>query len=279
MKKLITIMVVLIMTTTCVFAAAESKKADKNVIEIQYQTKDNFLLKAKLSLPIDKRSKYPLVVMLHSLGYSSEYWINLPTKFRQAGFAVLEMDFRGHGKSIYDAEFKKENWFYLSNKSFAKYPKDVLNMLIYVNQNYKNVSVANLTFVGADIGANTAIIAASQLKNKPAAMVLISPSVQFKGLYTPIALTDVPCPVLVMFSERDSYSKKGAATLLKFAQKEYEIKPYPNGGPGMLMLKVNPGMDNDIVNWVVQKFNKSAVVKTEVPVAATPTKPATKTKK
>lgn len=281
MKKLITILVVLMITATCVFAAEDNKKTEKNVIEIQYQTKDNFLLKAKLSLPTDKRSKYPMVVMLHSLGYSSDYWMNLPTKFRQAGFAVLEIDLRGHGKSIYDADFKKINWFYLSNKSFKKYPRDVLSMLVYVNQNYKNVSVSNLTFVGADIGANTAILAASQLKNKPAAMVLISPSVQFKGLYTPIALTDVPCPLLIMFSQKDDYSKKEAATLIKFAQKEYDIKSYPEGGPGMLMLKVNPGMDNDIVNWVVLKFNKSASMtlpKPKTPVKPAPAKPSPKAK-
>ena len=259
MKKLIILMLVCILATSCVFAAEDSKSTSKNAIDIQYETKDGFLLKSKLSLPFEKRAKYPMVVMMHSLGYSSEYWQEIPTKFRQAGFAVLEIDFRGHGKSIYDANFKKTNWFYLTNYSYKKYPKDVLNLLLYINENYKNIAVSHLVFIGADIGANTAILAASQLKTKPVSMVLISPSVEFKGLYTPIALTDAgPMPVLVLFSQKDLYSKKQAATLLKFAQGEFDIRSYPNGGPGMLMLKVNPTMANDIVNWVVKKFNETA---------------------
>lgn len=259
MKKIIILSLVCILATSFAFAAADGKKSSKNAIDIEFQTKDGFLLKSKLSLPTEKRAKYPMVVMMHSLGYSSAYWQDIPNKFRQAGFAVLEIDLRGHGKSIYDANFKKTNWFYLTNKSYAKYPKDVLNLLVYINENYKNIAVSHLVFIGADIGANTAILAASQLKTKPVSMVLISPSVEFKGLYTPIALTDGGKePILVMFSQRDLHSKKEAATLLKFAQGEFDIKTYPNGGPGMLMLKVNPSMSSDIVNWVVKKFNATA---------------------
>ncbi len=255
MKKFIILVLVVILTGNLAFAAT---KKEKSVLDISYETKDKFLIKAKLSLPFEKRERYPMVVLMHSIGYSSEYWLDLPTKLRQAGFAVLEVDFRGHGKSIYDANLKKINWYYLSAKAYGKFPQDVLGLLLYINQNYKKISVSNLVFVGADIGANTAILSASQLKTKPVLMVLISPSRQFKGLYTPIALTDIKCPILVIYSQKDTRSKIEAANLAKFAQNSYSIKTYPNGGPGMLMLKVNKNMDTDIANWITQKLNIAA---------------------
>lgn len=248
------------LTVTFSYAAGVSKKASKEGTDIEFETKDGFLLHGMLYLPKEKRSKYPLVLLLHSLGYSSKYWENIPPKLTNAGFAVLTVDFRGHGASIYDKNFRKKNWMYMSDKSYLKYPDDILSFLVYLNDNYKNVSVSHMAIVGADIGANTAILVSDKLKIKPEALVLISPSIKFKDLYTPIALANLgSTPIMVDISGKDLYSKSQANYLKRFAQGEFDIKTYPNGGIGMLMLKVNPGMDTDIVAFVVQKFNASAV--------------------
>ncbi|MDD3238149.1 MAG: alpha/beta fold hydrolase [Candidatus Gastranaerophilales bacterium] len=262
MKKFIIFIVVCIFTTSCAFGAALSKKVSKASIDLEVETKDGFLLTSKLYMPKEKRKKYPLVVLLHSLGYSSAYWIDLQSKFNQAGFAVLEMDFRGHGKSIYTANFRKTNWRYMSEKTYKKYPSDVCDVLLYVSENYKNISVSNMAIVGADIGANTAILASSKLKTKPIALVLISPSAKFKGLYTPIILADIGnVPICVPLSAKDRYSQTQAYYLKRFAQGPYYIKTYPYGGIGMLILKVNKGITTDIVNWTVQEFNSKLKVK------------------
>lgn len=256
MKKILIFLVVCILTTSCAFGAAVSKKVSKAAIDLEFETKDGFLLTSKLYLPSEKRKKYPLVVLMHSIGYSSSYWLDMQAKYNQAGFAVLAVDFRGHGKSIYTASFKKTHWLYMSDKVFMKYPDDILDLLVYVSENYKNISASNLVFVGSDIGANTAILAAKKLKTKPAALVLISPSEKFKGLYTPIALADLGnTPILVVVSKKDRYSNNQAYYLKKFAQGKYEMKIYPYGGVGMLLLKVNPHATLDIVNWTVNQFN------------------------
>ncbi len=258
-------------TVTAAFSAGVSKKSSKSDIDIEFETKDGFLIHGKLSLPKEKRAKYPLVVLLHSIGYSSKYWLDMPSQFNQAGFAVLAVDFRGHGSSTYDKNFKKKYWLYMSEKSYLEYPSDILSLIQYMGENYKNISISHMVIVGADIGANTAVLVADKMKVKPKAIVLLSPSTKFKGLYIPISLANLgSTPILVGISGKDKYSISQANYLKRFAQGEFTIKAYPNGGIGILMLKVNPGMNVDIVNWVVKKYNAIA---TPIPAPAASKKP------
>lgn len=258
MKKILICLMLIVLSATGAFAAVASKSKSSTVTDIQMETKDGFVINAKLYVPKKKHKKYPLVVLLHSLGYSSKYWGNIPNDFEKAGLAVLAIDFRGHGASINDTNFKKYNWIYMSKTTYSHYPQDVLDMLVYVNDNYKNIAVNHIAFIGADIGANTAILAADKLKTKPVAMVLISPMVKFKGLYTPIALADLgSTPILFVYSEKDRYSKNQTKYLRRFVQGLCGEKVYPNGGIGMLMLKLNKGMDVNLTNWIVIQFNNT----------------------
>lgn len=222
--------------------------------EIIVQTKDSRVIKASLSyVKINGVKKYPTVLLLHSLGASSGEWGKLIPFLNNAGYAVIAMDLRGHGKSIYTADFKQRSWPYFTTKSYEKYPSDALALLNQAAKTSKLVSLDNLAIVGADIGANTAIIIAKELPKKPKALVLISPSVSFKGLYTPIALVEMGhVPILSMVSQKDRYSLEEQMKLSKYAQGGFYAQNYPNGGMGMLMLKVNPAMAEDITRWLIK---------------------------
>lgn len=239
-------------TLQCVFA--DTKK--KSVFDIEYESKDNFILHSKLTYPDVEKSTYPLVVLLHSLGYSSSYWGELPVDFNKAGFATLEVDLKGHGKSATDTYFKRRSWIYFNDKTFQTFPVDVSNILKQTLTEHKNISPNYVAYVGADIGANTAIWAAQAQSPKPVCLVLISPYVDFKGLYTPIKLANAGKPaVLAIAAQKDINSVKQINDLEKYAQGSYSKKIYPNGGTGMIMLKLNKAMPVDIVNWVVKTVN------------------------
>ena len=248
MKKIVLIILaILIFVPANAFAAA--KKSASTLIT--YETKDNFVIKSKLLYPKEQKASYPLVIMLHSLGYSSTYWTTVPQKFLDNGAAVLLIDLRGHGGSSYDTNFKIQSWIKYTDKQFARYPQDVVDVMTYVLTNYTNLNQHNYAVIGADIGANTAILATEKIKVKPRCLVLISASRNFKGLYTPISFTNSSMrPVLAIASQRDPYSMKELYELKKFSQNRYDVKTYPHGGTGMLMLKVNPTMSDDIVNWI-----------------------------
>ena len=253
MKKIIVLLLMLVLLAPTTSFAESKKKV--GYMNITYETKDGFVLKSKLFYPTEKQPVYPLVVMLHSIGYSSEYWENLTKTFLDSGVAVVLVDLRGHGQSVYDSNFKISSWRYFSNKQFAKYPNDIAEIIMYLAMNYKNISPAHYAIVGADIGANTAILASEKLINKPKCFVLFSPTREFKGLYIPIAMTNVgKGSILALVSSKDRHSTQEAAILEKFAQGDYLVKTYPMGGMGMLMLKVNPSMSKDIVDWVVPQI-------------------------
>lgn len=222
--------------------------------DVEVQTKDARIIKATLSYAkIDKVEKYPTVVLLHSLGYSSENWGNLISDLNNAGYAVIAMDFRGHGKSIYDSGFRRKTWAYFTPKTYQKFPNDVITVLNQAQKDSKKVSLNNLAIVGADIGANTAVLVSKELKYKPKTLVLISPTTSFKGLYIPITMTQIGrIPILSMVSEKDRYCLQEQQNLSKFAQGGFYAKNYPQGGMGMLMLKTNPSMSQDITKWILK---------------------------
>ncbi len=259
MKKLFAVSLLIIgLAAGAVFAcfAPSHAAAKKNSYDIEFETTDKFIINSKLTYPTEKKAKYPMVVLLHSLGYSGSYWGSLPAKFNGAGFAVLEIDLKGHGKSSGDIYFKRRSWIYLSDNAFKLYPSEILKIVNKVKTERKDISPSYISYVGADIGANTAILTAQMQTPKPVCLALISPSITLKGIYTPIKLANAGrIPILAMASAKDINSVRQLGELEKYAQGTYTKKTYANGGTGMIMLKLNPTMNSDIVNWVVKNVN------------------------
>ena len=259
MKKLIlSIAVVCAVMFSSVNGFAEETIKTK-VYDVEYETADHFLLKSKLTYPQEEKAVYPLVVLLHSLGYSSGYWENLKPAFLAAGVAVLEVDLKGHGKSTIDKYLKHQSWIYFSEDKFKSYPSEVANLLKVALKEHKKLAPEYISYVGADIGASTAIGAARLQPQNAVCLVLLSPHIEFKGIESPISLANVgSIPVFAAAAKLDLVSVRQLDELKKYAQGTFESKIYPNGGTGMLMLKANKDMDLEIVNWVVQKINEKS---------------------
>ena len=246
--KTFSIFILSILVISISAQCADCKQIKKNV---EFQTKDLRIIKAKIIYEESAAQKQlPTVLLIHSIGYSSEDWGGLIQKLTQAGFAVIAMDLRGHGQSVYDTTFHKKSWPYFTPKTYQKFPSDVLGILSKTQQQVKNLNLKNMAIVGADLGANSAVLAAEKMKIKPKTMVLISPLVSFKGLYIPVVLTNLNMPILTMTSKQDRISLSSQKTLAKFSQGGFYAQNYPNGGMGMLMIKVNPSMASDITKWI-----------------------------
>lgn len=252
-KILLFIFAFFIVTMTSQNAYCSAAKTNVVKKDVEVQTKDARIIKATISyVDIKGLKKYPAVLLLHSIGYSSNDWGSLITEINNAGYAVIAMDLRGHGKSIYTADFKQKDWSYFTNKTFQRYPGDVVALVNQVQNQVKNLDFNNYAIVGADVGANTAILATKDLKKKPKTIILISATTSFKGLYIPIAMTNVNVPILSMASKKDRYCIAQQRELAKFAQGGFYAQDYPQGGMGMLMLKANPSMSQDIVKWLIK---------------------------
>ena len=70
MKKLLIIFLLVMILPMSAYAAAKKQKV--GYLSITYETKDSFIIKSKLFYPKEQKDVYPVVVMLHSLGYSGD---------------------------------------------------------------------------------------------------------------------------------------------------------------------------------------------------------------
>ena len=262
MKKLLTclisiILTLIICTNTC-FAQTKKPYKPRNLSQqIEVNAKDNFIIHGTFyyykSKPPVKR---PLVILLHSLGGNQNDFKPLTNLLVSSKYNVLTIDMRGHGLSVKNINDLTRTWQYFPKSTFLKYPKDVADYYktIYTKYN-KYIDGNRIVFVGGDIGANTAILTACELKIQPKAFILLSPTLNFKGLYIPIKLTSLKSDIMAVSSLNDKMSMNGIKDVNKYAQNEYLIKLYPKGSNGVSLMYSNPGLKNDILNFIKSHIN------------------------
>jgi len=220
--------------------------------EVEVVTPDNFIIKATVCYPkVKQEEKFPTVVLLHSFGYNSNRWVGIQDKLIEAGYAWVAIDLRGHGKSTQNTEFKKISWLNLKQKAFLKYPTDVALVLKDIAATYKKISLNNWAIIGGDIGGNTGVLAAQQMPQRPAAIVLVSPNTSFKGLYIPVTVTELGnTAFLCVASENDNGALQAEQTLRKFAQADFENLNIARNGSGMMLINQNPELSDMIIKWL-----------------------------
>lgn len=221
--------------------------------EIKAVASDGFNINATLTYPKVKNQKEVYtVILLHSLGYNSQWWESLPKELLAKGYAVLAIDLRGHGSSVYNAKLTKNSWKNMKNSAYAKYPDDVLAVINQVKEeNSKKVFFNNWAIVGADIGASAGIMAADVMPVHPKTIVMISPVVKAKGLYIPVNMAHLDGVDFLSISGTDDIMSKDAeAYLMKFAQDEFATYTSESKTTGMMMLKNDSGLAKMIAEWV-----------------------------
>ena len=187
MKRIIVIILALFLMFINTFAEATPNFVKK---EIKAVAKDGFNIEGVLFYPKSKTQKeFSTVLLLHSLGYNSQWWEDLPNNLLEKGYAVLTIDLRGHGASVYNSKLTKNSWKNMKNTAYAKYPEDVLAVVNKIKEEYpKRVFFKNWAIVGADIGASTGVLASDLMPIHPKTIVMISPTLKAKGLYIPVSM-------------------------------------------------------------------------------------------
>lgn len=246
MKRIILILTLFLLIINPVFSASTVKK------DISVQSVDGFGIKATLEYPKVKGKKdYSTVVLLHSLGYSSQWWETLPKELTNSGYAVLKIDLRGHGKSVYNSRLVRTSWKSMTNSAYAKYPDDVIKVVEFVKaENSKKTFFNNWAIVGADIGASTAILAADKIPNKPKTIVLLSPVVKTRGLYVPVKLANLNMDIFSISGTNDVSGAEAEKYLKKFAQSTFATYTSEANSTGMLMLKSDDSLAKIITSWI-----------------------------
>ncbi len=245
MKKLLCILFLFVFIFSFFPAnAAKKKKTPATKHKIEFVTKDKFILSGDLYFAKNKSDK-PLVILLHSFGLNASLWKTLAEALRLKDYNVLAMDLRGHGRSVYTESLKLKSRYKFSQSDWQKLPNDVVESINYVKANYPNINCNDTIIVGADIGASAGILAGKLMKKEPLKFVMISPMLNFKGLYIPYKVasyTNTKFMVILSKSDRILFNFYPGIKPI--------IKIYQTGGPGNQLLKVNPQSTSDIINFI-----------------------------
>lgn len=249
MKRIILILTLFLLLINTIANAATNTVFK----EITATSVDGFTMKGYLEYPkIKNQKEFPTVVLLHSIGYSSDWWCNLPQDLLNQGYAVLKIDLRGHGKSVYNSKLLRTSWSSMTNNAFAKYPDDVIKVIEQVkSENTKKVFFNNWAIVGSDIGASTAILVADKISYKPKTLVLLSPVVKTKGLYVPVKLANLDnIDIFSISGTNDNSGHSAQEYLKKFSQATFATYISESRSTGMLMLKNDNTLARIITSWI-----------------------------
>ncbi|MCJ7507865.1 MAG: alpha/beta fold hydrolase [candidate division Zixibacteria bacterium] len=222
--------------------------------EFSFYSIDSTKIEGQLYIPSLQDKIPPLVILLHMFSHSSKDWEKLVPLLTNEGYAVLNLDLRGHGKSV---KRKEETISYLEpdKVNIRLLPLDVSSALDALQSYMGRVDLERVGVIGASIGANAGLIAAVG-NPKIKTMVLISSGLNYHDLMTENAagrLKDVS--VLLIASRGDSYSLSSCQRLYSAMQlSKKEVKLVQGREHGNELLFKMPELNKQIANWIKENL-------------------------
>ncbi len=216
--------------------------------------------------------KYPLVILLHGLNRNETAWSDLPAVLVKAGYAVLALDLRGHGKSTRTTSNRRITWRLFEKEDWLQLPKDVAAIVhaFAHNEDYPQVDGQHIVLIGEKLGANTAVLAAKRAGEAVKALVLVSPGLDYKGLTPSQAILDFNHPVLLMTSQDDEYANKSTHGLYNWILGSKTLLEYGRIGEGAEIFTGRPAIEQALADWLNKTLPATSLSKAPEPEAETP---------
>ncbi|HET9529775.1 MAG TPA: dienelactone hydrolase family protein, partial [Blastocatellia bacterium] len=232
----------------CDWIAARLKSLGR-LREVSFQTEDGWTIYGNLLTP-EREGRAPGVVMVHS-GLSDRYiFHDLERLFVKNGMAVLNIDWRGRGKSR-------------ERGSFFTLPKDErdrahLDVKAAVNLLAKQPEVDSqkIAIVGTYIGAKYAAAAALG-DSRIGAVVMLSGYIPSGKEREEIA--GVTFPILFIGSRGFGAVTNAMADLYELTRERgSELILYDGGALGYQLFEVDETLEKRIVDWVNQRLTEKS---------------------
>lgn len=261
MKKLcLFILICLIFWVNPSFAAQKRKP-----VELEIPSFDGFKLSATLDVPdgASLKNKVPMVIFLHSICQSQGIWEGFPKEIKDSlSVATLNIDLRGHGKSVKTKKNKGLYWQDLQPADYKKMPDDILEPLKFIRKNYPEVDSNNIAIIGASLGATVGTMAASfDHDDSVKTVIMISPMLEYKGFDMRLPIVKYGAhPILILVSKKDRTPYNSSVELIKFAQGRKQLKVFPFGGNSESLLKFQPEAKVLIKNWLEASNIKGKII-------------------
>ncbi|MBI4351093.1 MAG: alpha/beta fold hydrolase [Elusimicrobia bacterium] len=143
---------------------------------VRFTTPDGCRLEAFYLAP---SSGAYVFINAHGLGSDKNEWGPFQQKLKGAGYGYLSLDLRGHGKSG-TCGGKEVRYMYFSEAAWNGVSLDIETAAAWLKK--RGLPPQRMIYCGASVGANLALKAAAEGGLKPAALILLSPGLEYAGV-------------------------------------------------------------------------------------------------
>ena len=216
---------------------------------VRFTTADGCRLEAFYLAP---SSGAYVFINAHGLGSDRNEWGPFQDKLKSAGHGYLSLDLRGHGKSR-TCGGKEVKYMFFSEADWNAASLDIGTAAAWLKK--RGLSPLKMVFCGASVGANLVLKAAAEGGIKPAAVILLSPGLEYAGVKTE-GYFSAPREfrVLSLAARTDLYAWESVLRLNRAAMEKgltaYSMEA--TGGHGVNMFKY-PSVIPAILAWLEGK--------------------------
>ena len=213
---------------------------------------DGLVLKGTLHLPDGVKEARPVVILLPKMASDRKSWGDFPKKLSAAGYAVLALDQRGHGESVWQGK-RKRSFLKFTNFDFARMVTD-LDAVLAALSKQKKVDVSRAAIYGASIGANVALVYGAG-HPEVRAVALLSPGMDYKGITPADAVVSWGHrPALIVAAEKDGYSALSARKLAVKIGGTAVLKMYEGKEHGTGLFAEQKDFGPFLFDWTLANF-------------------------
>ncbi len=222
------------------------------------RSNDPLILQGEYTAPASSGS--PVLVLLHGLGSTRGEWTPLIRQTTKRGWGSLAYDLRGHGHSrgtMAGRTINFEDPLNSRSPAFWQNFPDDLEKVVTALEKKTGASRARIILVGASLGANTALNAATRLPGV-GGVILLSPGLDYAGLLTEGPMAALSIPTLMIAARPDLYAYTSCERLKSLVPTDtLTWKPLAQGTPqGAHGVQLFDGkLEEKILDWIAEESN------------------------
>ncbi|MEZ4403191.1 MAG: alpha/beta fold hydrolase [Kofleriaceae bacterium] len=186
-------------------------------------------------------------VFVHQLSSTRAEWTPVVAGLRGHGH-LLAIDLRGHGASTRGADGPLA-WKAFATADWERVTDDVAAAIADLGARGAG---PRCVVVGASIGSSAVLRLAGAAPERVAAVVLLSPGLNYRGLATPDAARATRAPVLIVHSQEAGAvdAATALANILREGQVEVEVVADPGTAHGMRIVAADPALVAKVVDFI-----------------------------
>jgi dienelactone hydrolase len=215
--------------------------------EVSFQTEDGWTIYGNLRVPQGIAEKVPAVVLLHTSLSDRYVYHDLEIALAKKGLAVLNIDWRGKGKSTGKGRYSE-----LSEDEHGKGPLDVLAAINFL-ASQPDIDATRIGILGAALGTKHAMGAAvDEPRIKTAVMLTGYYPTEREKTY----LIAQKMPVLyIITSNVEPFAQEVTELYNLTKQGGSELLVYEGGGIGYQFFRLDNTLVPRIARWMKEKLN------------------------